>query len=494
MHPTPARASFPTRNAAPPARGWRCAVAFAATLAAAVPVAAAPAYDIVDLGTLGGDLTIAYGVDKFGDVTGYSYLGPQSQGGPYQAFTYTNGQMTALAFGDRTYTAAYAINSFGAIAGIGDFLPWFYDGQRHDIDVSTLGDVYGFALAVNDVGQVAGESQAPGGSEQNGYDTQAFFWSGPNTNTLQGLGKLGGRRAGARGIDPKGSVVGYTQLDTGGPYSFPWSPGHAFLWKPGGGMRDLNKLTQCGSTTSLLELLSANAINARGHIAGLAGPKLDATQRRAFLATPAACADAGGKTRYLTTDLGTFVNGGFSYALAVNGLDLVTGAAYRDASGSGNFEAALFGAGQVQNLNDLIPNSIYTGSGGDLWRLREATGVNDNGQIVGWGERFGQRRAFLMTPLARISVHTSADVPAGTQPLLEVDGSHFAGAAKVSLKIYRGVAGGPIAKQTTVSANADGALSWVTHVACGKHYVVAAQDVATGVGSSLGEIDVACRP
>jgi probable HAF family extracellular repeat protein len=45
----------------------------------------------------------------------------------------------------------------------------------------------------------------------------------------------------------------------------------------------------------------------------------------------------------------------------------------------------------MQNLNELIDQSLG-------WVLREATGINDRGQIAGWGEFDGQEHAFRLTP------------------------------------------------------------------------------------------------
>jgi len=45
----------------------------------------------------------------------------------------------------------------------------------------------------------------------------------------------------------------------------------------------------------------------------------------------------------------------------------------------------------MQDLNDLLsPNSG--------WVLHVALGINDFGQIVGWGEHNGQTLGFLLTP------------------------------------------------------------------------------------------------
>lgn len=467
--------------------------------------AATPLYVARDLGTLGGDYAIAYGINNAGAVTGFSYDGPQAQGGAYTAFVYSGGQMRALNFSDRTYTAGYAINGTGHVAGIGNWLPWYFDSQRLDIDVASIGDGYGYALALNDANQVAGESQSLQRTATGGYVTQAFFWSGPGTRVTQGLGRLGGNRAGARGIDPGGVVVGYSQYGSSSfadqAFSFPWNPGHAFVRRPDAPMVDLNELTQCGQPqsgepfASLLELMSATAINANGLIVGLAGPKLDATVRRAFLAEPVGCATTPGavETRYLTSDLGTFANGGISYALALNRKREVVGAAYRDASGAGNFEAALFSGGSVLNLNDAIADSIYAGNVADPWRLREATGINDSGQIVGWGEHLGQTRAFLLIPIAQLSV-TPVTRKAGGPSRLGVEGQRFAQGASVQLRVMRGTAAGAVVARGTVTASADGQVFWGATVACGFHYVVTALDLSTGVDARLAETDTTCYP
>jgi probable HAF family extracellular repeat protein len=47
--------------------------------------------------------------------------------------------------------------------------------------------------------------------------------------------------------------------------------------------------------------------------------------------------------------------------------------------------------GTVTDLNTLLPAN-------SSWVLEQATGINDSGMIVGNGTRFGQNRAFLLTP------------------------------------------------------------------------------------------------
>lgn len=76
----------------------------------------------VDLGTLGGVLSAAYGIDDNGDVVGYSYTANNAAS---HAFLYSNGAMIdlntllpSIASG-WTITAAYGINDVGDIVGTG---------------------------------------------------------------------------------------------------------------------------------------------------------------------------------------------------------------------------------------------------------------------------------------------------------------------------------------------------------------------------------------
>ena len=55
------------------------------------------------------------------------------------------------------------------------------------------------------------------------------------------------------------------------------------------------------------------------------------------------------------------------------------------------YHAFVYEGGSMTDLNSLIP----AGSG---WVLRSATGVNDAGEIVGYGTYQGQLSGFLLTP------------------------------------------------------------------------------------------------
>ncbi len=88
------------------------------------------------------------------------------------------------------------------------------------------------------------------------------------------------------------------------------------------------------------------------------------------------------------TDIGT-LGGNYSRGRAINNRGRVVGDA---ATTDNSSHAFLYRNGKMIDLNDLIP----AGSG---WVLNSATDINDAGQIVGYGTRYGTERAFLLTPI-----------------------------------------------------------------------------------------------
>lgn len=97
-----------------------------------------------------------------------------------------------------------------------------------------------------------------------------------------------------------------------------------------------------------------------------------------------ACCRSSQKTLLLGT-----LGGSSSVARAINNHGEIVGGSLlsRDQS----FHAVLFREGKIHDLNDLIRK----GSG---WELLQAVAINDLGQIVGIGSRFGEDRLFILTP------------------------------------------------------------------------------------------------
>src|SRR6185369_16932251 len=141
---------------------------------------------------------------------------------------------------------------------------------------------------------------------------------------------------------------------------------NAFVWQDG----LLFNLNASNLVAAGWMLEEARAISDRGYIVG-AGQFHG--RHTAFLY------DAGS-----IKDLGVLAGGARSYALGINGLDLIVGASTTE---DGSLHAILWD-GSLRDLNDLIPSE-------PTWELREARSINDAGQIVGWGKIGGHEHAFL---------------------------------------------------------------------------------------------------
>jgi probable HAF family extracellular repeat protein len=87
-------------------------------------------------------------------------------------------------------------------------------------------------------------------------------------------------------------------------------------------------------------------------------------------------------------DLGT-LGGSGSWGLAINNSGTVVGFATTKANDYHAFIST--GGARMQDLNKLIPR--HSG-----WVLGEADGINDAGQITGYGSIHGETHAFLLTP------------------------------------------------------------------------------------------------
>ena len=208
---------------------------------------------VKDLGTLGGDLSIASGINASGMVVGTSIVVPKERRGglrPADAFIFSNGMMQDLralqgAAGEDGMRDAYDINEFGQIVGRGDHLQALLYSNGKTI---RLGDLvpkgYCTPSRINASGQVVGTAKSSDNYEH------AFLFS---KGQMLDLGTLGGRFSGARDINASGEVVGFAQTKDGG---------HAFSYSSGK-MRDL------GAPSERLGSAAAG-INNLGQIVGSA--------------------------------------------------------------------------------------------------------------------------------------------------------------------------------------------------------------------------------
>ena len=174
---------------------------------------------ILDLGTLGGTISRAWGINADGVVVG----GANTAGDFFvHAFVWRDGTMTDLGTldGANASSVAFDISSDGSIVGRIDrpngsrLAVLWEDGAVTDL--GSLGGSVSVAYAINPAGAIVGASETATGEQH------AFLW---REGTMVDLGTLGGTRSTAYAINPRGDVVGSSTTATGEE--------HAVLWREG---------------------------------------------------------------------------------------------------------------------------------------------------------------------------------------------------------------------------------------------------------------------
>lgn len=252
---------------------------------------------------------------------------------------------------------ATAVNASGQVVGTspadeygGPSRAFLYqsDGKRRDL--GTLGGRSSIAYDINDLGQVVGEADLGGGVQR------AFLWE---QGKMRDLGTLGGSQSYARAVNESGQVVGWTENRRYETCAFVWEAGK---------MRELQRGAENRAAYAI-------AVNDLGHAVG----KVENAEG----VTHAALWDRRGRLALL--DLESSIR---SEANAINNQAEVVGTAEVTQKKPVAF---LWHNRHFYDLNTLIPAN----SG---WRLVNAQAINDRGEIIGWGEKDGKIRAFLLTP------------------------------------------------------------------------------------------------
>ncbi len=301
----------------------------------------------------------------------------------------------------------------------------------HVVDLGTLrGTCCSQALAINDHGDVVGNSTVAGGENP---PVHAVLW---RNGHLRDLGTLGGPTSSATDINRYGDVVGYSTLHSGVTHAFLWHNGHlrdlgtlggesvatgindngvvvghsvdgtgtlvGFRWRNG-------TMTPLTSTTGVRVL--PEDINNNGVIAGEAdfgtGPTTSPARWRAGVATQlvdafgtayainakghitGGYATGDGRRAFLVRDgvftpLGLFPSIDGTTGTGVNNVDDVAGSGFANSTARAVWWPR---AGAGRELPGLSPGNS------------EAWDINNCGQIVGSSERMsdGATRAVLWT-------------------------------------------------------------------------------------------------
>jgi len=352
----------------------------------------APRYTVTDLGTLGGNTSRALGINSKGQVVGSA----DTASGHPRAFLWEKGKMRDLGtLGDTS--EADAINKKGEVVGVYQVEPQirnfagaepfsqsfrWQDGRMTGIAADLVSaDGRGtererdfvhtppLPTAINGQGHIVGETPY----------LKAVIIRGNRVSVLPPLPKSSGFEweSGALGVNVRDMVVGF--LSFGNSRGYMPRPNQqdgllAVCWADGKEHR-LAPYIEPATRGNIPSPSEAWAINNRGQIVGWAG-------------TTAVLWEGDG-----VRPLGRAEH---SRARAINEHTQVVGVLGwmpKAASGTKYLTAAfLWEGGVMHNLNDLI--SPRSG-----WVLEEARGINDGGQIVGWGQHDGKEHAFLLTPI-----------------------------------------------------------------------------------------------
>ena len=312
--------------------------------------AKAQSYNITDLGSLLGTNSYAYGINNQGQVVGY-----WTETNGARAFLYSGGTVTDLGSLGGTNQYALSINSAGQIVGFASVtngIRAFLYNNGALTNLGSMGGLNSYAYGINDLGQIVGFIDTTNGA-------RAYFYGNGNATNL---GTLGGTNSYAFGVNNSNLVVGSSLTESAAT--------HAFLWQ-NGGLTNLNALI---SSNAGWVLNDARGINNAGKIVGWG---VTNSQEQAFLY------NAGQVTK-----IGMLPGATNSFAFGINNSNQVVGASTLSNSTS---RAFVWLNGTLTDLNSLLP-------AGFNWDLREARGINDKGQIVGWGVTNGQEHAFILSP------------------------------------------------------------------------------------------------
>ncbi len=325
------------------------------------------------LETLGGTGSVAEDINDLGQVVGYS---THAGDGTIEATIWNAGVASGLGFAaGANHSYANAINNNGEVVGYsetaavpdtpGSPRTATYWGAGGPVDIGAqLSHTFSIAHDINNSGTVAIEGGAPGNS--GGWAWNPLF--GGLAAGADPIYRIGGNR----GINDSNHMVGYAQAGFDG--------GQAIYTNFNGAGWDVG--TEIGPQ-GVRDSAYAHAISNAGHVVGEAGDGVNHFAEAAMYTL-----DKDDPVVWL----GKLVGFDTSTAFDVNSDGLIVGVSTLFGANGREDRAVAWVNGEIFDLSSALSES----SG---WtRLLSATGVNEHGDIVGYGlTDTGDVRGFVLT-------------------------------------------------------------------------------------------------
>ena len=369
-------------------------LATAAALASVCPAAvmAVGFSGITDVGTLGGANSYGLDVNNNRRISGNSNVAALEAGATgttLRAYSYAGGTVTNLGalpnpVDANRFARGYALNDNGVV--VGDFSnntarAFVYNpavGSMAGLPRLAGGNDNGVAMDINNAGTIVGVSSSGTVSRATQWTSNGTTYVPTDLGSIDGLTTTAAR---AQAINASGVATGYSKNAAGQPQATLWSKGTA---------------TDLGSLGDGTRFSQGNGINASSAVVGysytgqsvgqLIGTTSSTDVMRAFVSQNGVMTELPPVNPYTAANTGSTTNY-HSVATDINVDGLVVGNSQRTSGLPA--VATLWQNGVPIDLNTFLP----AGSG---WVLTSAEGINDAGDVTGYGTINGVTHAYLL--------------------------------------------------------------------------------------------------